>query len=999
VTLSARLYHPDRNQGKEVEYVPKFQSIQAAHEILSDPETRAKYDADRRKLGYGAGVNFRPTTGQTNFDRSPYATYSNWAPPPRRAPPRQTPAAAPTAQQSYASARAKNTGPFGGPRVPPNLPPRAKDDADARATAWQRMQGARAKQKEREAAQQAFSEDDFNRTGRAARDAANAHTAKPGLGRSNTARTTKKSGFDPNSTDEGGWEPQAKRTSAYSSYANTHHQAPPQPSTASPVQPFASQRSSPRAKPPAGFQNVFAASAAARSAEARSAEDTPFSEGNPRLSTPYNAHSGEKTYFDSDSLRRSASTHAAAKMGAQGDARHRSASPPGRGQKPHGERLSPSGAVRPNSSSHTHKTSNPRARPNPFAFPSSSESEEESPAPRQKAAPGKFWTSNETKAKGNGNETQTAPENLINGPSGSPPMYDKFLQSPHSFPYTANKGNIWKSWTQSWQSGPQKSRFPLWAIPSSVTPKTSSSLKQVWGKSSAVLTESPLDSKIIPVAFVSSCDDSIVLSRILLANSSELCRFTFAQGQQAPNKNHKSQSSDNISTSFTAQDWAGKFEGSKDFVAPPVRKGSKSRPSTRTPRMPSYQQPSFFGTQNNPIDLSNAPSNPIDLSHDGFRIPPPPPNPPINGQTFHVPQASATQATGTAPVQFSAEEWAKTLKDGKFFYPDSSRSTSPTKSNSTATRRTKVGRARTKSKSEGRPTQPPLVSVSDASDEGEGPIGKKNGVPLSATNVDDSDAMEIDTESPIVNNTAKGPRLVPVPPMRPEWRETASTGHIPTAVPNPGGQVPAGTIPTAVSNAAIPNFVPPPPKVKKTRGTSGGLNLGDLKNVTPLAPSSDGLHGMADLRGTLPFESHASAHPLKTFQPQQLELPAPPKAQVAIMTNGRLTETGWRNYVAHISWYMGQWYQFNDQMLKHFNTRHHNAAKFGTGVAETNATRLLTAIGEGSAEDGLESYITGLDEDVRVRRHWDVACEKHLEAVKGFATVKAKVKAEGLLQG
>ncbi|KAI7220020.1 hypothetical protein KC343_g8313, partial [Hortaea werneckii] len=32
----ALLYHPDRNAGKEEEYVPRFQAIQTAHEILGD---------------------------------------------------------------------------------------------------------------------------------------------------------------------------------------------------------------------------------------------------------------------------------------------------------------------------------------------------------------------------------------------------------------------------------------------------------------------------------------------------------------------------------------------------------------------------------------------------------------------------------------------------------------------------------------------------------------------------------------------------------------------------------------------------------------------------------------------------------------------------------------------------------------------------------------------------------------------------------------------------
>ncbi|GFG17002.1 hypothetical protein IFM61392_09806 [Aspergillus lentulus] len=49
----ARKFHPDRNPGREHEFKPKFQAIQAAHEILSDPQQRKKYDIDRLQAGYG----------------------------------------------------------------------------------------------------------------------------------------------------------------------------------------------------------------------------------------------------------------------------------------------------------------------------------------------------------------------------------------------------------------------------------------------------------------------------------------------------------------------------------------------------------------------------------------------------------------------------------------------------------------------------------------------------------------------------------------------------------------------------------------------------------------------------------------------------------------------------------------------------------------------------------------------------------------------------------
>ncbi len=66
--------HPDRNPGRENEYVAKFQQIQAAHEILSDAQQRAKYDAERRKY---RGLNIPPYNPNTPRARPP--------PPPRNA--------------------------------------------------------------------------------------------------------------------------------------------------------------------------------------------------------------------------------------------------------------------------------------------------------------------------------------------------------------------------------------------------------------------------------------------------------------------------------------------------------------------------------------------------------------------------------------------------------------------------------------------------------------------------------------------------------------------------------------------------------------------------------------------------------------------------------------------------------------------------------------------------------------------------------------------------
>lgn len=77
LTMLALKFHPDRNPGKEIEVNSKFQAIQAAHEILTDPHQRLKYDTDRLRAGYGrvsgpprprqhAGYSHFPTSASQN---------------------------------------------------------------------------------------------------------------------------------------------------------------------------------------------------------------------------------------------------------------------------------------------------------------------------------------------------------------------------------------------------------------------------------------------------------------------------------------------------------------------------------------------------------------------------------------------------------------------------------------------------------------------------------------------------------------------------------------------------------------------------------------------------------------------------------------------------------------------------------------------------------------------------------------------------------------------
>lgn len=79
--LVALKYHPDRNPGKESEVQHKFQIIQSAHEILTNVETKARYDNNRTRTTTARYPTASGKTGNPWKDAG-----SAWAPPPTRRP-------------------------------------------------------------------------------------------------------------------------------------------------------------------------------------------------------------------------------------------------------------------------------------------------------------------------------------------------------------------------------------------------------------------------------------------------------------------------------------------------------------------------------------------------------------------------------------------------------------------------------------------------------------------------------------------------------------------------------------------------------------------------------------------------------------------------------------------------------------------------------------------------------------------------------------------------
>lgn len=126
-------YHPDRNPGSEVEAGKRFTRIQAAYEVLTNPEQKQRYDNSRRSRFPGAsGVKGNPWQDVTK----------NYPPPPRppgfpqRPPPPKRPGST-TGADRYAQF-AKD--------VPPASPRPSRKPADATWKAWEEMRpGTKAK--------------------------------------------------------------------------------------------------------------------------------------------------------------------------------------------------------------------------------------------------------------------------------------------------------------------------------------------------------------------------------------------------------------------------------------------------------------------------------------------------------------------------------------------------------------------------------------------------------------------------------------------------------------------------------------------------------------------------------------------------------------------------------------------------------------------------------------------------------------------------------------
>jgi len=1015
-------YHPDRNPGREAEFNSRFQAIQSAHEVLADQQQRAKYDSERIKAGLFAAhstptrPNMPPRAPNTNFP----------PPPPRPPPPSANKSAYPTTPSSGASRYTRYARADGAKWTT------AKEDAQTRTNAfkaWEQMnhapnpKGYRTPPKPpKEYTYQSGREASNNMPKESTpkmrpgwEQCQETNAGVPNLNRASTTRMPRKQGFAPGTS--GGDEPPARNASAYFNVTRGErpHAGGSQPQFESPL-----SRSTHTMKKPDPLGRF----------RSQPGDEDPSRGGKERISTPYATSGGERTYFSSSGLGRSASTREPQKWkewdaspptnyrspdSQTSSGRHNSASPkmktahrhrspsisstssedsvrmgdeegfyastrkvngerPARAHDVHGEghrqtNHQPFVGLDGDQAKGVGETP-PKVVPNSFRYTRNAWSQQEE-ANKHAAAPNGTTDdpnrhSQHLKEREAHRTRQQQPEPAVdNAPSLSPwhpedpqrpleksaswheryqqrdavdgsgtrektdkpTMYDNPGLSP-SFIHSSQK------WSDQWsfksQKKPQSSptTTPYWAIPSSVWPK----------KSIAVREESHN-----PSQWKRKTTDP-TLNR---ANKMPNISFTFPTENQPfsdkppISREFKSNSSENINTTFSPTEWTGKFTGNAtEYFGPMSGKADHTTWSKGSPTRGRHTSHTPFQQEQQHQPLAR---NQGTLHSDTPRMPP-----------TKVP----VQSSSSGQAKFSPEEWDQIFKEQKWAFPPPPPPLSPNRQANF--KRPKTPRKQSRSTNKRSAVPKPASVRATVDDSGEEVVGDGTGShveSLSSHTSVDGNAMDID------------------PTFTPPGDQSQSMADKLTPKPTE-------TTPRQSSNHASGPALPPRENATRTdQQDASNLNLGNLKNVAPFVPGNDGLKDLGDLSSTLPFESRSAAS-TNSLTPQRLALPNPPKAPD---TPDKLTQNAWERYVAQMRAYMFEWNGYNKKMLAHFNDRQRE-------VENGLAPEWMSAVGEGSGDKGgYGKYMRGVEEDFRVRAHWDVSWEKHRECLRGLGKVRERL--------
>ena len=794
----------------------------------------------------------------------------------------------------------------------------------------------------------------------------------PGMSRSNTMRVPKKSGFAP--ATPGGDEPMARNTSAYFSMPRTGRPQAPRAETQYPPPPpgpppAAKHAESPTPDPFKSFRSPQSA-------------DDPFAHSD-RLSTPYASMSGERTYFSSEGLNRSPTnrsnkgsggfssgfpSHVNSLLSPRMHGRHRSASPNIRSPMPQrpnssGESSSDissdediSATGRRASTGHRTVPRRPTIPPRDRYRPTSSETDgPHSTSPHHNTH--QFASHNpdanaETTPEGFSQHRMKREADKAAHPA-SPLHTNKPWNNPTA-QRPLEKSKSWHDrygWTEDINnqrkfdrptSGESKENHPTYDFSNSNSfpPKFAQGemtgiresrkpkyLSGLWPPWAIPSSVVPKPKSMAEKIHVPSSPWSPLLNHFVQKANTTTPHSFNIGNSSVPAQPLRNPSSESINTNFSPSDWHGKFGDAEEFLGATGSGYTSGRASPPKGRA----SPPKARSRNQQRAYPKLPlPNEQAFGDSNSQMPPPP-----------VPTPSPGKSS------FSGEEWSQHFKESNWAFQPPPPPKSPRPGVQKRTLRKPSG---TQQK---RPIVPKPAAVTATIIDGKEEVEDTNsaveieGSPSSG----DGSAMDIDLEPTPPGNQRdhQGPR-----------RQSA----VGTENSHASQQV----------HTSIPNTTNEMPNLDEE---SPHLNLNGLKDTVPLVSNKSGLTDLDDLSNTLPFESRSSSHPVESLAPQRLALPNPPKAPSVPHS---VTQESWNFYVARMKSYTVEWNTFNRKMLAHFQTRQQDFEnKLGKNW--------VSAIGE----DGYARYMQGIEEDIRVREHWNISWEKHRACMKELGAVRKNV--------
>ena len=1010
-------YHPDRNPGKEVEFNAKFQEIQSAHEVLADPAQRAKYDADRIRAGllHTYTTTARPNVPPRAFNPAAFNSAAGFPPPPR------TPATSTKPASSSTSTPSSTANRYSG-FTPTSSWAGNKDDTQTRAgtsKAWEQMKPAQTPQGRtvppkwaQGSRDQSFQPDSRPKLRPSWEQFQDSYSGFPGMSRANTSRTPKRQGFAP-ATPRGN-EPQARNTSAYSNISRGDR-------------PQASRAQTQFPPPPKGQAPTAKKTDAASRFRGQPGLSNPFVNSE-RLSTPYATGGGERTYFSSSGLNRSASTRE----------KNQGAEQNGNGSTKVTSPHSHTGDGRHHSASPKMRHSGPQR-----SYSTSSSSSDDSVQSGEE----KISTPLMPKASGVQSDSAQASLDGHRRPSlNSYPKVEKDVESgadelrPNVQPNWSGRSNGWTHETRK-QAASEDYSFrgrrpdgPEGFLQHRVKLDAERNQQQATNQGPASAHRR------------SSADDHVPSPSPMEKSRSWQEKY---RAQESLNDQKDSANTQGRNGKDTMYDFPGcipspntlssnKWSDQWPFKSPKKPGGHSALP-------PYWAIPSSVTPRNlaGPWETSPKPhywikANLDDILREANLYSPHSFTFPVSSETFAGPPPLRSQSSGTINTDFSPSHWnGKFTGDGEYFAPPrTSRATTPRQRTSpskgrrapsqqspplnntenlpngntqmhpppafpipapapsqvkfsaeewrrhfhegtfawpppppgspgrTATLKRPKTPRRPSKSSKKRPTVPKPASVSATVDDS----GEEPAVNDTGSNIESVSSCYTSATSGDGGAMDVDPALTP-PNQRAQQSQNAAMDQrtdLAGSETTPRSQAPP--VPPRHDGHSQAEFA--------GDTNASNLNLGNLKNVAPLAPGNEGLKDLGDLSNTLPFESRPANTAAQAPRPQRLHLPMPPRAP---STPETLNQSSWESYIAQMRNYIYHWNGYNRKMLKHFEARQ-------TFVETELGPSWMTAAGEGYAK-----YMQGVEDDFRVREHWSLSWEKHQEAMKGLGSVRERL--------